>query len=103
MYCLLRSLVKHSCIDSKSSTFYYFDEKPVNTDLTKFPGLCSSALFRYLEFASAFSTSRPLSRPALSLHESKGLMTPRKFHLYGTMALPCPWPYYPSPRICVPS
>ncbi|RRT77870.1 hypothetical protein B296_00000945 [Ensete ventricosum] len=29
-------------------------------------------------------------------------MTPRKSHLYGTMSLPSPWPYYPLPCICVP-
>ncbi|RZR93368.1 hypothetical protein BHM03_00021859 [Ensete ventricosum] len=38
----------------------------------------------------------------LSLHESKGSMIPRKSCLYGTMALPSPWHYYPFPCICVP-
>ncbi|RWW40505.1 hypothetical protein BHE74_00054079 [Ensete ventricosum] len=56
-YCLLRSLVEHSCINSKSSTFGYLDKKLVDTNLMKFLGLCPSALSWYLEFASAFSTS----------------------------------------------
>ncbi|RWW74696.1 hypothetical protein BHE74_00017340 [Ensete ventricosum] len=56
-YCLLRSLVEHSCINLKSLTFGYLDEKPVNTGLMKFLGLCLFALSWYLEFASAFSTS----------------------------------------------
>ncbi|RWW60012.1 hypothetical protein BHE74_00033023 [Ensete ventricosum] len=56
-YCLLRSLVEHSCINPKSFTFGYLDEKPVDTGLMKFLGLCPSALSWYLEFASAFSTS----------------------------------------------
>ncbi|RRT80273.1 hypothetical protein B296_00007143 [Ensete ventricosum] len=30
-------------------------------------------------------------------------MTPRKSHLYGTMALPSPWPSYPLPCIYIPS
>ncbi|THU69906.1 hypothetical protein C4D60_Mb08t19360 [Musa balbisiana] len=44
----------------------------------------------------------PFHDQVLSLHESKGLMTSQKSRLCGTMALPCPWPYYPSPRICIP-
>ncbi|RRT32581.1 hypothetical protein B296_00055620 [Ensete ventricosum] len=56
-YCLLRSLVEHSCINPKSLAFGYLDEKPVDTGLMKFLGLCPSALSCYLEFASAFSTS----------------------------------------------
>ncbi|THU61042.1 hypothetical protein C4D60_Mb07t19100 [Musa balbisiana] len=56
-YCLLHPLVVHSCIDPKFSTFGYLDEKLDDTDLMKFPGLCPSALSRYLEFASVFSTS----------------------------------------------
>ncbi|RWV99451.1 hypothetical protein GW17_00037639 [Ensete ventricosum] len=47
----------HSCINPKSLTFGYLDEKPVNTGLMKFLGLCPSALSWYLEFVSAFSTS----------------------------------------------
>ncbi|RWV77940.1 hypothetical protein GW17_00061165, partial [Ensete ventricosum] len=39
----------------------------------------------------------------LFLYESKGSMTPRKSRLYGTMALPSPWPYCPLPCNCVPS
>ncbi|RRT33700.1 hypothetical protein B296_00032284 [Ensete ventricosum] len=38
-YCLLRSLVKHSCINPKFLTFDYLDEKPVDTGLMKFLGL----------------------------------------------------------------
>ncbi|RWW76717.1 hypothetical protein BHE74_00015169 [Ensete ventricosum] len=45
---------------------------------------------------------RLLSRPMLSLHESKGLMTPRKSRLCGTMVLPSPWLYYLLPCICIP-
>ncbi|RWV79896.1 hypothetical protein GW17_00058904 [Ensete ventricosum] len=56
-YCLLRSLVEHSCINPKSIAFGYLDEKPIDTGLMKFLGLCPSALSWYLEFASAFSTS----------------------------------------------
>ncbi|RWW42924.1 hypothetical protein BHE74_00051471 [Ensete ventricosum] len=48
-------------------------------------------------------TPRPLLRPILSLHESKGSMTPWKSHLCGTMALPSPCLYYLLPCICVPS
>ncbi|RWW76169.1 hypothetical protein BHE74_00015761 [Ensete ventricosum] len=55
--CLLRSLVKHSCINPKSLAFGYLDEKPIDTGLMKFLSLCPSALSWYLEFASAFSTS----------------------------------------------
>ncbi|RWV85788.1 hypothetical protein BHE74_00035785 [Ensete ventricosum] len=56
-YCLLCSLVEHSCINSKSLTFGYLDEKPIDTGLMKFLGLCPSTLSWYLEFAFAFSTS----------------------------------------------
>ncbi|RWW14926.1 hypothetical protein GW17_00021258 [Ensete ventricosum] len=66
----------HSCINPKSLTFDYLDEKPINTDLMKLLGLCPSALSWYLEFASAFSTSSALLRPMLSLHKSKEPMTP---------------------------
>ncbi|RRT50559.1 hypothetical protein B296_00008061 [Ensete ventricosum] len=57
MYCLLRSLVEHSCINPKSLTFGYLDEKLVDTGLMKFLGLCPSTLSWYLEFTSAFPTS----------------------------------------------
>ncbi|CAL9136930.1 unnamed protein product [Musa acuminata var. zebrina] len=43
--------------DPKSFTYGYLDEKLVDTGLTKFLGLCPSALSRYLEIASACSTS----------------------------------------------
>ncbi|RRT80528.1 hypothetical protein B296_00002652 [Ensete ventricosum] len=56
-YCLLRSLVEHSCINPKSPAFGYLDEKPIDTDLMKFLDLCPSALSWYLEFAFAVSTS----------------------------------------------
>ncbi|RZR99246.1 hypothetical protein BHM03_00028752, partial [Ensete ventricosum] len=56
-YCLLRSLVEHSYINPKSLAFGYLDEKPIDTGLMKFLGLCISALSWYLEFAFAFSTS----------------------------------------------
>ncbi|RZS08222.1 hypothetical protein BHM03_00039163, partial [Ensete ventricosum] len=94
---------EHSCINPKSLTFGYLDEKPIDTDLMKFLALCPSALSWYLEFASTFSTFlAPFLRPTLSLNESKGSMTPRKSHLCSTMALPSPWPYYPLPCICIP-
>ncbi|RRT42246.1 hypothetical protein B296_00057263 [Ensete ventricosum] len=51
MYCLLRSFVEHFCINPKSLTFDYLDEKLVDTDLMKFRSLCSSVLSWYLEFA----------------------------------------------------
>ncbi|RWW88581.1 hypothetical protein BHE74_00002539 [Ensete ventricosum] len=57
VYCLLRSLVEHSCINPKSLAFGYLDEKPIDIGLMKFLGLCPSALSWYLEFAFAFSTS----------------------------------------------
>ncbi|RRT76249.1 hypothetical protein B296_00013749 [Ensete ventricosum] len=56
-YCLLRSLVEHSCINPKSLAFGYLDEKPIDIGLMKFIGLCPFALSWYLEFAFAFSTS----------------------------------------------
>ncbi|RWW43989.1 hypothetical protein BHE74_00050290 [Ensete ventricosum] len=56
-YCLLCSLVEHSCINPKSLTFGYLDEKPIDIGLMKFLGLCPSILSSYLEFAFAFSTS----------------------------------------------
>ncbi|RZR99638.1 hypothetical protein BHM03_00029214 [Ensete ventricosum] len=56
-YCLLCSLVEHSCINPKSLTFGYLDEKPIDTGLMKFLGLCPSALSWYMEFAFTFSTS----------------------------------------------
>ncbi|RWV94104.1 hypothetical protein GW17_00043392, partial [Ensete ventricosum] len=89
-YCLLRSLVENLCINPKSLVFGYLDEKPTDTGLMKFLGLCPSALSWYLEFASHSLPFRPLLRPMLSLHESKGSMTPRKSRLYGTMPLPSP-------------
>ncbi|RWW56438.1 hypothetical protein BHE74_00036848 [Ensete ventricosum] len=52
-----RLLKIHSCINPKSLTFGYLDEKPIDTDLMKFLGLYPSALSWYLKFASAFSTS----------------------------------------------
>ena len=57
MYCLFLSLVMHSCINLKSFTFGYLDAKLIDTGLTKFLSLCPSILSRYMEFASAFSTS----------------------------------------------
>ncbi|RRT63274.1 hypothetical protein B296_00001557 [Ensete ventricosum] len=57
MYYLLRSLAEQSCINPKSPTFDYFDEKLVDTDLMKFLGLCPSALSWYLKFVSALSIS----------------------------------------------
>ncbi|RZR72796.1 hypothetical protein BHM03_00017137 [Ensete ventricosum] len=81
----------HSCINPKSLNFGYLDEKLIDTGLMKFLGLCLSALSWYLEFAFAFSTSlAPFTTNALSLHESKGSMTPRKSGLCGTMVLPSP-------------
>ncbi|RWV82195.1 hypothetical protein GW17_00056324 [Ensete ventricosum] len=56
-YCLLRSLVEHSCINPKSLAFGYLDEKPIDIGLMKFLGLCPFSLSWYLEFAFAFSTS----------------------------------------------
>ncbi|URE02770.1 TBC1 domain family member [Musa troglodytarum] len=56
-YCLLHSLVEHSCIDPKSFTYGYLDEKSIDTSLMKFPGLCPSALSWNIEFAIAFSSS----------------------------------------------
>ncbi|RWW56602.1 hypothetical protein BHE74_00036667 [Ensete ventricosum] len=88
MYCLLRSLVEHSCIKPKSLAFGYLDEKLIDTSLMKFLGLCPSAMSWYLEFASVFSTSSAHFRTMLSIYESKGSMTPRKSRLCGTMALP---------------
>ncbi|RWW72653.1 hypothetical protein BHE74_00019524 [Ensete ventricosum] len=102
-YCLLHSLVTHSCINPKSLAFGYLDKKPIDAGLMKFFDLCPSALSWYLEFASAFSTSSAPFRPMLSLYKSKGLITPRKSRLCGTMALPSPRPYYMLPCICVPS
>ncbi|RWW59934.1 hypothetical protein BHE74_00033102, partial [Ensete ventricosum] len=81
-YCLLRSLVEHSCINPKSLAFDYLDKKPIDTGLMKFLGLCPFALSWYLEFAFAFSTSSALLQPMLSLHEGKGAITPRKSRLY---------------------
>ncbi|RWW65299.1 hypothetical protein BHE74_00027399, partial [Ensete ventricosum] len=43
-YCLLHSLVEHSCINPKSYAFGYLDEKSIDTGLMKFLGLCPSAL-----------------------------------------------------------
>ncbi|RWV81997.1 hypothetical protein GW17_00056539, partial [Ensete ventricosum] len=71
-YCLLRSLVEHSCINPKSLTFGYLDEKLVDTDLIKFIGLYHFALSWYLEFASAFSTS--------SAHFMTNLTSPSVVH-----------------------
>ncbi|RWW35667.1 hypothetical protein BHE74_00059373, partial [Ensete ventricosum] len=89
-HCLLRSLVEYSYINSKSLAFDYLDEKPIDISLMKFLGLYPSALSWYLEFAFAFSTSSAPFRPMLSLHESKGSMTPRKSRFCGTMVLPNP-------------
>ncbi|RZR82441.1 hypothetical protein BHM03_00008860 [Ensete ventricosum] len=41
-YDLLCSLVEHSCINPKSLTFGYLDEKSIDTGLMKFLGLCPS-------------------------------------------------------------
>ncbi|RRT56242.1 hypothetical protein B296_00015681 [Ensete ventricosum] len=102
-YYLLRSLVEHSCINSNSLAFGYLNEKPIDTGLMKFLGLCPSTLSWYLEFASALSTSLAPFRPRHSLYESKGSMTLHKSRLYSTMVLPSPWPYYPFSCICIPS
>ncbi|RZS22378.1 hypothetical protein BHM03_00055153 [Ensete ventricosum] len=56
-YCLLRSLVEHSCINLKSPAFGYLDEKSIDTGLMKFLGLCPFVLSWYLEFVFASSTS----------------------------------------------
>ncbi|RWW34566.1 hypothetical protein GW17_00000666 [Ensete ventricosum] len=44
-YYLLCSLVEHSCINLKSHTFSYLDEKLIDIDLMKFLGLCPSLCF----------------------------------------------------------
>ncbi|RWW68339.1 hypothetical protein BHE74_00024129 [Ensete ventricosum] len=68
VYCLLRSLVEHSCINLKSLAFGYLNEKPIDIGLMKFLGLCPSALSWYFEFTSAFSTSSaPFTTNALPL------------------------------------
>ncbi|RZS10056.1 hypothetical protein BHM03_00041204 [Ensete ventricosum] len=69
----------------------------------KFFCLYPSTLSWYLEFVSAFCTSLAPFRLMLSLYKSNGSMTPRKFRLYGTMALPSPWPYYMLFCIYIPS
>ncbi|RWV84202.1 hypothetical protein GW17_00054107 [Ensete ventricosum] len=84
-----RGFIKHSCINPKSSTFGYLDEKPIDTNFIKFSGLC------ILHLLSPFHDQ-------LSLHEIKGSMTPRKSHHYGTITLPSPWYSYMLPCICVP-
>ncbi|RWV77314.1 hypothetical protein GW17_00061875 [Ensete ventricosum] len=57
VYCVLRSLVEHSCINPKSHAFGYLDEKPIDISLIKFLGLYPSAISWYLEFVFTFSTS----------------------------------------------
>ncbi|RRT32197.1 hypothetical protein B296_00040368 [Ensete ventricosum] len=76
----------HSCINPKFLTFGYLDEKPIDTGLMKFLGLCHIGLGT-LSLSLHSSPPRPFLRPMLSLHESKGSMTSRKSRLYGTMML----------------
>ncbi|RRT57832.1 hypothetical protein B296_00003789 [Ensete ventricosum] len=67
MYCLLCSLVEHSCINPKSSTFGYLDEKPISTSLMKFLGLypqpylspLHSPPFRPLEIGGEVKARQP--------------------------------------------
>ncbi|RWW48061.1 hypothetical protein BHE74_00045902, partial [Ensete ventricosum] len=92
-YRLLHSLIEHSCINPKSLTFDYLDEKLVDTGLMKFLGLCPSSLSWYLEFLPLHSPPpRPFLRPMFSLHKSKGSMIPRKSRLCGTIPLPADGP-----------
>ncbi|RZS02475.1 hypothetical protein BHM03_00032527 [Ensete ventricosum] len=90
MYCLLRSLVEHSCINPKSLAFGYLNEKPIDIGLMKFLGLCPSPYLGTWSLPLHSPPPRPLLRLMLSLHKSKGSMTPRKSRLYGTMVLPYP-------------
>ncbi|RZS12907.1 hypothetical protein BHM03_00044423 [Ensete ventricosum] len=90
MYCLLCSLVEHSCINPKSLTFGYLDEKPIDTGLMKFLGLCPSRGLGTWSLPFHSPPPRPLLRLMLSLHESKGSMTPRKARLCGTIVLLSP-------------
>ncbi|RWW06833.1 hypothetical protein BHE74_00037173 [Ensete ventricosum] len=94
-YCLLRSLVKHSCINPKFLTFDYLDEKPVDTGLMKFLGFSLPPCLGTWSLPLHSPPPRPLLRPTLSLHESKGSMTPWKSRLCGTIALPAH-----DPTIC---
>ncbi|CAL9118177.1 unnamed protein product, partial [Musa acuminata var. zebrina] len=68
--------------DPKSFTYGYLDEKLVDTGLTKFLGLCPSALSRYLEIASACSTS---SAPFLM----RNLLTPVLRSFLASALQPC--------------
>ncbi|RZS21818.1 hypothetical protein BHM03_00054502 [Ensete ventricosum] len=87
-YCLLRSLVEHSCINPKSLTYGYLDEKPIDIGLMKFPALPPCLSTWSLPLHSP--PPRHLLRPMLSLHESKRSMTPWKSRFCGTMVLPSP-------------
>ncbi|RRT64033.1 hypothetical protein B296_00027058 [Ensete ventricosum] len=95
-------LIEHSYINLKSLTFGYLDKKLIDTGLMKFLGLCPFALYWYLEFNSAFSTSSAFFTTKVYHHESKGSMTSWKSRLCGTMTLPAHGPYYLLPCICVP-
>ncbi|RWW47052.1 hypothetical protein BHE74_00046993 [Ensete ventricosum] len=87
-YCLLCSLVEHSCINPKSLTFGYLDEKPIDIGLMKFPAL--PLCFGTWSLPLHSPPPRPLLRPMLSLHESKRSMTPWKSRFCDTMVLPSP-------------
>ncbi|RRT66245.1 hypothetical protein B296_00006577 [Ensete ventricosum] len=65
-YCLLRSLVKHSCINPRSPTFSYLDEKLIDTGLMKFLDLCPSALSRPFD-PNFVSNEEPIERHDSSL------------------------------------
>lgn len=96
IYYLLCFLVKHSYIEPKSPTFDYLNEKPINTNLTKFLGFYPSVLSQFLVFISVFFTSSTVFHDhMLSLNKSKRLVNPLKFHVYGTIVLLYPWSYYP--------
>ncbi|THU73704.1 hypothetical protein C4D60_Mb04t25690 [Musa balbisiana] len=92
----------------KSFTFASLDENLVDTVLRS---SLASALQPCLGYQGTHWTlhsnftlggTQPPYADDQGFHPMQNSMHARKTHLCGTMALPCPWPYYPSLRLCIP-
>ncbi|RZR88477.1 hypothetical protein BHM03_00016057 [Ensete ventricosum] len=82
-YCLLGSLVEHSCNNPKFLAFGYLDEKPIDIGLMKFLRIDDSTEVPHLRYHSAV---KPIALLSVSL-DMYPFLRDRLIRLYDTMML----------------